>query len=83
MRISFRVCSIIGMIVQVTAVLTIPQAGHAQRMGHPNYNGGGRPSAPPQNFNRPAPAVNRSAPPMNRPTEQPRQVENRPTINGG
>src|ERR1700759_4053342 len=83
MKMSFRIYSLFGMMALVTALLSVPQAGHAQRMNHPNYNGGGRPSAPSQNFNRPAPAVNRPAPPVNRPVEQPRQIENRPTINGG
>ncbi len=66
--------------------------GHAQRMNHPNYTGGGRPAAAPsQNFNRPTPAANHPAPTVNRPpqqmpsrpAEQTRPVENRPTISGG
>jgi hypothetical protein len=92
MKMSFRIFFSLSMIILMTVLLTIPQAGHAQRMNHPNYNGGGRPSAPPQNYNRSAPAVNHpppaavNHPPQQtpaRPVEQPRQVENRPTINGG
>lgn len=82
---SFRIFFSLGFFVLMTVLLTLPQAGHAQRMSHPNYNGGGRPSAAPsQNFNRPAPAVNRPPQQMPaRPAEQPRQAENRQTINGG
>ena len=58
---SFRIFFSLSMIILMTVLLTIPQAGHAQRMNHPNYNGGGRPSAPPQNYNRSAPAVEPSA----------------------
>ncbi len=82
-----------GMIV-LTALLLVPHEGSAQRMNHPNFGGGGgRPSAaPPPNFSRPAPPPNRPAPSpavnrppqqnQNRPVEQPRQIENHPTING-
>ena len=83
MKMSFRIFSLPGIIALIVVLLTISQAGRAQRMSHPNYNGGGRPSAPSQNFNRPAPAANHPAPAMNRPVEQPRQLESRPTINGG
>jgi hypothetical protein len=91
MKMSFRIFFSAGMIVLMTGLLIIPQSGFAQRLGHPNYNGGGRPSAPSQNFNRPAPAVNRPAPAVNRPpqqmparpVEQPRQIETRPMINEG
>ena len=91
MKISFCIFFSHGMLVLMTVLLAIPQSGHAQRLPHPNYNGGGRPSnAPSQNFSRPAPAANRPAPAVNRPpqqmpnriAEQPRQVESRPTING-
>src|SRR5579864_6442342 len=89
MKMSFRIFFSLSMIILMTVLLTIPQAGHAQRMNHPNYNGGGRPSAPQQN--RPAPAASHPAPAVNHPpqqmpshpVEQPRPVENRPTISGG
>jgi hypothetical protein len=84
MKMSFRIFFSLDMIILMTILLAVPQMGHAQRMNHPNYNGGGRSAAAPaQSFNRPAPAMNRSAPAVNHPEVQPRQIENRPTINGG
>jgi Family of unknown function (DUF6515) len=86
MKMSHRIILSLG----ITVLLGSPLLGSAQRLSHPNY--GGRPSAAPsQNFNRPAPSVSRPAPAVNRPPQQmparpaesPRQVENRPTINGG
>ncbi len=73
----------------LVALLTVPVVTSAQRFSHSGAGGGGRPSAPPQNFNRPsaapashpAPAVNHPSPAMSRPAPAP--VENRPTINGG
>ena len=36
MKISFRIFSLSGLIALITALLTVPQAGFAQRLGHPN-----------------------------------------------
>jgi len=89
MKSSFHILLFLVTAFFVVALLAVPAETSAQRFSHSSAGGGGRPSAPSQNFSRPAPApVNRPAPAVNRPSPAmsrpaPAPVENRPTINGG